>query len=600
MWERTFVILLHSLEAAVASQCLRGATFSQAVVSPAADGGGILRVPGAGSLSQCVAACCRLPDYDLAWFLRGHCYILSCRGGEEECRPSPRPGARSVLAFLRRAPPTMSLVRTDPRRTPSGSSEAPGDLEALKDLAVFEGPLQDLWEPGMEEYSEGSPETNQPPLEGASYQSESREEEEEVRGVQDRTRSPSEETQTVNSSGPLTLDPGPRSTRPAGETLTGTTEPGLLQPSSSSPSSSSSMTLSVTSDFSITTQTAESDAPPPPPPLPPVAHASGSHVITLPNNSLILRGSVTHGDQTQVHFLWTRDSQSPAAGDVLYGSESQPCLYLSNLVEGTYLFTLRVTDSQGRSSTATSTVEVRPEPGGGEQVEVELQVSISQLSVSQRDTVVRQLSSLLHVPDTDVQVRGLQGHSQLSTVMRFVVRGPSGVPVSSAVVASLLRNQLTVDKNHFLLFRVLRVDTVLCLLLCSGRGQCHPITKQCVCDAFWTENLIRRYLGDGESNCEWRILHVVLSSFLLVIFILFTSWTFVCCCRRRPVRGRKKTDYSILDNMDDQERMELRPRFSLKHRSTDHNHSLMMSESDSDQDRPDRTRTRTHNGNTFI
>lgn len=47
---------------------------------------------------------------------------------------------------------------------------------------------------------------------------------------------------------------------------------------------------------------------------PPVAHASGSHTLTLPNNSLVLRGSVSDGDQSRVHFLWTRDPQSPAAG----------------------------------------------------------------------------------------------------------------------------------------------------------------------------------------------------------------------------------------------------------------------------------------------
>lgn len=46
--------------------------------------------------------------------------------------------------------------------------------------------------------------------------------------------------------------------------------------------------------------------------------------------------------------------------DELYGSETQASLYLANLVEGTYLFQLRVTDAQGRSSTATATVEVRP------------------------------------------------------------------------------------------------------------------------------------------------------------------------------------------------------------------------------------------------
>ncbi|XP_060889564.1 dyslexia-associated protein KIAA0319 homolog isoform X2 [Labrus mixtus] len=320
--------------------------------------------------------------------------------------------------------------------------------------------------------------------------------------------------------------------------------------------------------------------------LPPVAHASGSHTLTLPNNSLILRGSVTDGDQSEVHFLWVRDSQSPAAGNVLYVSETQASLYLANLVEGTYLFQLRVTDAQGRSCAAMATVEVRPEPGGGEEVELEMMVSVSQVSVSQRDTVVRQLAALLHVLDGDIQVRALQGHSHLSTVLRFSVRGPSG-PLSGARIVSVLRNQLLREKSDYLLFRVLRVDTVLCLLHCSGRGQCDPITKECLCDPFWTENLIRRYLGDGESNCEWRVLYVVLTSFLLMVFILSVSWTFICCFkRRRQTKVRRKTKYTILDNMDEQERVELRPKFSIKHRSTEHNSSLMMSESelDSDQD----------------
>lgn len=45
--------------------------------------------------------------------------------------------------------------------------------------------------------------------------------------------------------------------------------------------------------------------------------------------------------------------------DVLYDSDTQASLYLANLVEGTYLFQLRVTDAQGRSSAAMATVEVR-------------------------------------------------------------------------------------------------------------------------------------------------------------------------------------------------------------------------------------------------
>ncbi|XP_045070764.1 dyslexia-associated protein KIAA0319 homolog isoform X1 [Coregonus clupeaformis] len=354
--------------------------------------------------------------------------------------------------------------------------------------------------------------------------------------------------------------------------------------------------------------------------LSPVAHASGSHTLTLPNNSLVLRGSVTDGDPAEVHFLWVRDSQSPAAGDVLYGSEQQASLYLANLVEGTYLFQLRVTDTQGRSSTATATVEVRSGryPGGREEVEVEMLVAVAQVSVSQRDTVLRQLAALLHVLDNDIHLRGQRGHSDLSTVLRFSVQGPVG-PVPGPKLASVLRDQLLREKTDYLLFRVLRVDTVsvhptshsVCLLRCSGRGTCDPITKECVCDPFWTENLIRRFFGDGESNCEWRVLYFILAFFMVIVLIVTVTWACVYCCkRRRRTKVRKKTKYTILDNMDEQEKMELRPKYNIKHRSTEHNSSLMMSESelDSDQDtifsrdRPVRSRNRTQaarNGNTF-
>ncbi|XP_056448315.1 dyslexia-associated protein KIAA0319 homolog [Gadus chalcogrammus] len=337
---------------------------------------------------------------------------------------------------------------------------------------------------------------------------------------------------------------------------------------------------------------------------PPVAHASGSHALTLPNSSLVLRGSVTDGDQSQVTFLWARDSQSPAAGDVLYGSQTQPSLHLSNLVEGTYLFQLRVTDAQGRGSTATATVEVRPDPAAREEVDLEVLVGVSQVSAAQRDTVVRQLAALLHVLDNSIQLRILPGHSPLSAVLRLSVRGPEG-SFSGSRLAQVLRNQLLREKTDYLLFRVLRVDTVYCLLRCSGRGQCDPITKECVCDPFWTENLIRRFLGDKERNCEWRMLYVILSSLLALVLVLTLSWSLVCCCRRRKrSKPRKKTKYTILDDMDDQERLELRPKHGLKHRSTEHASSLMMSESELDSE-PDALFSRApgghgaRNGNAF-
>ncbi|KAK7147056.1 hypothetical protein R3I94_009793 [Phoxinus phoxinus] len=345
--------------------------------------------------------------------------------------------------------------------------------------------------------------------------------------------------------------------------------------------------------------------------LPLVAHASGSHTLTLPNNSLVLRGSVSNSGTANVSFLWVRDEQSPAAGDVLYGSDHEAFLYLANLVEGTYLFQLRVTDAQGRSNMATATVEVRPDPREREEVELELQVCVAQVSQLQKDTVVRQLAALLHVLDSDIALKGLHGQSDISTVFRFSVQGPDGT-IPGPKLTRLLRNQLLREKTDFLLFKVLRVDTVMCLLLCSGRGQCDPVTKSCSCDPLWMENPIRRFLEDGESNCDWSVLYVTISCLVTIIFLLSVSWICVCCCKRgRRTKVRKKTKYTILDNMDEQERMELQPKYNIKHRSTEHNSSLMMSESelDSEQDnifnnrRSDKARNRANgvvrNGDTL-
>ncbi|KAM8826800.1 dyslexia-associated protein KIAA0319 isoform 3-T4 [Synchiropus picturatus] len=743
MWTN-ILLLLPTLEAAVASQCWQGATFSEAVVSPAVASGGILRVPGVSSLPQCVAACCDLPGYDLAWLFEGHCYILRCQQ-VETCRPHQRPGADSVLVFLRRASPKTlmleSLVHGEPYGWRTHSRSSSENLEALKHLALFDG--QDFSEPDPVDYLDESPEqrggAKGDALEQAFFSqlavtnrteefnqsevsvgpTESTQDQNHDTTVQDvdRTTTPTDpaanrtttllspqlmsdvnnRTSPATNTGlwtsdtptqpPDTQPPDPPRTHLSGpaEPATAPTTATVMMPHSSSPSPApatrpgepnqgpvavvgpdrtlvppvDSLLLdgsSSTDDHGIVRYHWDFVSGPPglkmdgsdqavatatglrvgrytfrltvsdqegatdsgvltvriqqAKTLPPVAHASGSHTLTLPNNSLVLRGSVTDGDQTQLTFLWVRDGQSPAAGDVLYESDSSSALYLANLVEGTYLFQLRVTDAQGRSSSSTATVEVQPEPGAGEQVELEMLVPVSQISVVQRNTVVRQLAALIHILDSDVQVRSLQGHSHLSSVLRFWVRGPSG-PMSSSSLVRLLRNQLLKEKSHFLLFRVLRVDTVVCFLGCSGRGQCDPVTKECSCDPFWTQNPIRRYLGDGESNCEWRVLYVIVTSFVVVVVILCVGWTLFCCCRRsRQSKARRKTRYTVLDNMDEQERVELRPKFSIKHRSTEHNSSLMMSESelDSDQDaifsrdRPARTRNRisaARNGNAF-
>ncbi|XP_042318511.1 dyslexia-associated protein KIAA0319 homolog isoform X2 [Sceloporus undulatus] len=320
---------------------------------------------------------------------------------------------------------------------------------------------------------------------------------------------------------------------------------------------------------------------------PPQAHAGGKHVLVLPNNSIALDGSQSTDDQRIVSYLWIRDGQSPAAGDVIHGSDHDAILQLTNLVEGSYTFHLKVTDDKGDSDIDTAVVEVRPDPKKNGLVELILDVGVGQLTKQQKDTLVRQLAVLLNVLDSDIKLQKIQAYSDISTAVVFYVE--TGHPfrvIKASDVAQMLRLQLLKEKPEFLLFKVLRIDTAACLLKCSGHGHCDPITKRCICYQLWMENLIQRYLDNGESNCEWSILYVTVSAFVLIVLMVGLGWLSICCCKRKRTKIRKKTKYTILDNIDDQERMELRPKYGIKHRSTEHNSSLMVSESefDSDQD----------------
>uniref|UniRef100_A0A672L1H5 Si:ch73-215d9.1 n=1 Tax=Sinocyclocheilus grahami TaxID=75366 RepID=A0A672L1H5_SINGR len=215
-------------------------------------------------------------------------------------------------------------------------------------------------------------------------------------------------------------------------------------------------------------------------------------------------GSVSNSGTANVSFLWVRDEQSPAAGDVLYGSDHEAFLYIANLVEGTYLFQLRVSDIQGRSSMATATVEVRPDPREREEVELELQVGMAQVSQQQKETVVRQLAALLHVLDSDIALKGLHGQSEVEGTYLFQLRVSDIQGRSSMATATLVSDFYIINKNvgnAVFLILTLVVNISVCLLLCSERGQCDPITKSCSCDPLWMDNPIRRLLDDGESNC---------------------------------------------------------------------------------------------------
>ncbi|XP_060113564.1 dyslexia-associated protein KIAA0319-like protein homolog isoform X1 [Heteronotia binoei] len=319
---------------------------------------------------------------------------------------------------------------------------------------------------------------------------------------------------------------------------------------------------------------------------PPIAKIAGNIVITLPANTAELDGSRSTDDKGIVSFLWTRDESSPAAGEVLNNSNHHPVLFLSNLVEGTYMFHLKVTDAKGESDTDRATVEVKPDPRKNNLVEMILDVNVSQLTERQKGMFIRQIGVLLGVLDSDITVQKIQPYTEQSTKMVFYVKNqPPRQIFKGHDVAWTLRNELRKQQSDFLIFKALEINTVTCQLNCSEHGHCDSFTKRCVCDPFWMENFIKVQINDGESNCDWSVLYVVIASFVIVVSFGIISWAVVCCCKKRKGKPKRKSKYKILDATD-QESLELKPnpKAGSKQKAQVQNTSLMHSESELDSD----------------
>ncbi|XP_065147093.1 dyslexia-associated protein KIAA0319-like protein isoform X2 [Paramisgurnus dabryanus] len=319
---------------------------------------------------------------------------------------------------------------------------------------------------------------------------------------------------------------------------------------------------------------------------PPVAKVISSPPISLPVRMAVLDGSRSSDDKGGISYVWSRDENSPAAGDVLNNSDHQPVLFLGNLVAGKYTFTLTVTDSKGKTSIDRGTVEVRPDVYERDLVELILEVGVAQVSSRQKDMLIRQVGVLLGVLDSDITVREISAFNEHSTRLVFLVSGgPGRPPLSGHSVALELRNKLRKQKNDFLIFKARRVDTVVCQLNCSSHGECDFFTRRCVCHPFWMENLIRIHFGDAETNCEWSVLYVTIASFMIVVAIATLIWGVVCCCRRRKGKVRRKSRYKMLGE-DEQETLELQlPRTGRKKPlSVPKSSALMHSDSDLESD----------------
>ena len=87
---------------------------------------------------------------------------------------------------------------------------------------------------------------------------------------------------------------------------------------------------------------------------PPVVSAGPDHRLRLPENSLRIQGSARDEDGAIESYQWTQTSGPPAT----MRNTNYPALLVSDLVEGTYTFSLTVRDDAGASGSDVVTVSV--------------------------------------------------------------------------------------------------------------------------------------------------------------------------------------------------------------------------------------------------
>lgn len=93
--------------------------------------------------------------------------------------------------------------------------------------------------------------------------------------------------------------------------------------------------------------------------IPPVANAGLDKAITLPTNTVVITGSATDADGTLESSVWEQVSGPNAA---IINNPFEFEITVSGLIEGIYVFNLRVTDNEGTTDSDQMQVVVNPEP----------------------------------------------------------------------------------------------------------------------------------------------------------------------------------------------------------------------------------------------
>ncbi len=171
--------------------------------------------------------------------------------------------------------------------------------------------------------------------------------------------------------------------------------------------------------------------------IPPVADAGNPQTITLPANSVSLDGSnSTDPDGTIASYSWVKTS-GPAAGTITSAASAKTTV--TGLVQGTYVFTLTVTDNKGATNSDFVTITVNPAAN---------QPPVANAGTSQSITLPASAvildGSLSYDPDGTI---ASYAWTQVSGAAATITNGNAAKPTVSGLAAGTYTFQLTVTDN---------------------------------------------------------------------------------------------------------------------------------------------------------
>ncbi|HWI91737.1 MAG TPA: REJ domain-containing protein, partial [Flavisolibacter sp.] len=179
----------------------------------------------------------------------------------------------------------------------------------------------------------------------------------------------------------------------------------------------------ATSSVTITVNAAPNQAP--------AVSAGSNQTITLPQNSVTLSGSASDADGSIASYQWSQTS-GPSTANIV--SASSASSVVNNLVLGSYVFTLKVTDNSGATATSSVTITVNAAP-------------------NQAPAVSAGSNQTITLPQNSVTLSGTASDADgsIASYQWSQTSGPSTANILSASSASSVVNNLVLGSYVFTL-----------------------------------------------------------------------------------------------------------------------------------------------------